>query len=160
MSGELQDAIKCLNIRDVYMRSSSASLEDNFEPKYDSDLESLQVQFKHVVTHSNVLELEEDEGKTIQLFRVFVELGTRWVFPAGEDDGDEEVMAHIEGVMVAEYQMDRNPGSDALKVFALNNASFHIWPYWREYLSSQCLRMNLPKLVMPTKQFASNQSED
>lgn len=160
MADELQDAIECLNIRDVYIRSSSAALEDSFEPKYGAELENLEIQFKHVVTQSNVLELEEDKGNSIHLFRVFVELGTRWVFPAKEGGDEPEVMAHIEGVMVAEYQMDKNPGPEALKAFALKNASFHIWPYWREYLSSQCLRMNLPKLVMPAKQFASNKKAE
>ena len=61
--------------------------------------------------------------------------------------------------MVAEYQMDGNPGAEALKVFALKNASYHIWPFWREYLSSLCLRMNLPKVVLPIRQLASNHDE-
>jgi len=159
MVGTLQDAIDNLSIHDVYLRSSSAMLAENFEPRYDTELENLKVQFKHIVTHSNVLELEEPEGNTTNLFRVFVELGTRWVLHARESD-EEDVKAHIEGVMVAEYQMYQNPGKDALKEFALKNASYHIWPFWREYLSSQCLRMNLPKLVLPVKQFASNPVAD
>jgi hypothetical protein len=152
----LQEAIECLTIRDVYMRSSNAALMDDFEPKYGPDVDKLEVQFKHVVTYSNLLELEKEESKMLTLFRVFVDLGIRWILPSAEGDEDSEVKAHIEGTMVAEYQMDPNPGPDALKVFALKNASYHIWPYWREYLSSQCLRMNLPKVVVATKQFASN----
>lgn len=159
MEKDLQKAIECLTIRDVYLRSSSAALMDDFEPKYDVDADRLEVQFKHVVTHSNVLELEEDAGEKTCLFRIFVDLGTRWVLPNVESDENPAVKAHIEGTMVAEYQMDNDPGPDALKTFALKNASYHIWPYWREYLSSQCLRMNLPKLVMPARQFASNHSD-
>jgi hypothetical protein len=160
MSNGLQEAIECLIIRDVYMRACSASLADNFEPKYDPDLEKMEVQLKHAVTHSNVLELGEADGNTINLFQVFVELGTRWILPNTEGPDDPMVKAHIEGTMVAEYQMQSDPGADALKAFALKNASYHIWPYWREYLSSQCQRMNLPKLVMPAKQFASNQNAE
>ncbi|MEW8426133.1 MAG: preprotein translocase subunit SecB [Candidatus Thiodiazotropha sp.] len=160
MTDDLQYAIECLSIRDVYMRSSNSALEGNFEPKYDTELENLEVQYKHVVTQSNVLELNEGEENAIQLFRVFVELGARLVLPLKEDNDEPVVMAYIEGVMVAEYQMDNNPGPEALKTFALKNASFHVWPYWREYLSSQCLRMNLPKLVLPTRQFASNQDSE
>ncbi|XSG84784.1 MAG: preprotein translocase subunit SecB [Methylohalobius sp. ZOD2] len=160
MSEDLQKAIECLTIRDVYMRASSAALADDFEPKYEHDLNKLAVQFKHVVTHSNVLELEEDGDNTSKLFRVFVDLGTRWVLPDAESDDALEIKAHIEAIMVAEYQLESDPGPEALKAFALKNASFHIWPYWREYLSSQCLRMNLPKLVMPTRQFASNHNAE
>lgn len=161
MDDALQKAIDCLTIQDVYLRSSSAVLEDAFEPKYAPYLDKLEVQFKHVVTHLNVLDLKQDDN-TIHLFRVFVELGARWVLPVGKDDrsDDPKVMAYIEGVMVAEYQMHTNPGEEVLKAFALKNASFHIWPYWREYLTSHCLRMNLPKLVLPTRQFASNQGSE
>jgi hypothetical protein len=161
MDAALQEAIDSLKIRDVYLYSSSALLEDAFEPKYDPDLDKLEVQFKHAVTRSNVLELEEG-NKTINLFRVYVELGTRWVLPnlVQDSDSDPEIKAHIEGVMVAEYLMRSDPGPDALKQFAMKNASFHIWPYWREYLTSHCQRMNLPKLIMPAVQFASNQGAD
>lgn len=156
MTDDLQKAIECLSIRDVYLRSATSNLASDFDPKYGTELENLEVQFRHLVTHSNLLELNEDEDNAIQLFRVFVELGTRLVLPTTDENAEPEVMAYIEGVMVAEYQVDDNPGPEALKAFALNNASFHIWPYWREYLSSQCLRMNLPKLVLPARQFASN----
>lgn len=161
MDSALQKAIDCLTIQDVYLRSSSAALEDAFEPKYNPDLDKLEVQFKHIVTQLNVLEMKKD-GDTMHLFRVFVELGARWVLPIENEDGadDPKVMAHIEGIMVAEYHMQPNPGTEALKAFAMQNSSFHIWPYWREYLTSHCLRMNLPKLVLPTRQFARNQSSE
>lgn len=158
MNEALQKAINCLRIRDVYLHSSRASLEDGFEPKYDSDLDRLEAQFKHIVTRSSILELD-DGNRTINLFRVFVELGARWVVAGGKKNGDEdlEVKAYIEGTMVAEYLMLDDPGPETLNQFAMKNASFHIWPYWREYLTSQSVRMNLP---MPTVQFASNQDSD
>lgn len=159
MASDLQKAIDSLTLRDVYLRSSSTGLHDEFEPKYEPELDALEVQFKHVVTQSNVLELEEEGQAPAQLFRVFVELGTRWTRPGADEAADAEVLAHIEGVMIAEYAMEPNPGPDALKAFALNNASYHVWPYWREFLSTQCLRMNLPKLVIPARQFAVNRTE-
>ena len=161
MSDALQKAIDSLKIRDVYLRSSNASLEDEFEPKYDPDLDKLDMQLKHIVTSSNLLELVEDSD-THCIFRVFIELGVRWVTHSPEKDESEEpeTKAYIEGVMVAEYDMKSNPGSEALKLFAMQNASFHVWPYWREYVTSHCQRMNLPKMVMPAVQFASNHDSD
>ncbi len=157
----LQKAIDCLKIRDVYLHSSRAVLEDGFEPKYDSDLDKLEVQLKHIVARLSVLELEEDHN-TLSLFRVFVELGARWVMPATDSNNsdDPEIKAYIEGIMVAEYLMLSDPGQEALKQFAMKNASFHIWPYWREYLTAHYQRMNLPKLIMPAVQFATNQEPD
>ena len=161
MNESLQKAIECLKIHDVYLRSSEATLTDGFEPKYETDLDALEVQFKHLVSHSNVLLLEEDGESKLQLFRVFVELGARWVESTEQKSGDDDSFkAQIEAVMVAEYLMKEDPGKEALKEFALRNASYHIWPYWREYLTTQCMRMNLPKLVMPTVQFANNRDTD
>lgn len=161
MNESLQKAIECLKINDVYLRSSEAMLTEGFEPKYETDLDSLDVHFKHVVSHSSVLLLEEDGESMLQLFRVFVELGARWMESTGHENADDNSLkAQIEAVMVAEYQMKEDPGKDALKEFALRNASYHIWPYWREYLTTQCMRMNLPKLIMPTVQFANNRDTD
>jgi hypothetical protein len=105
---------------------------------------------------------EEDDKSTINLFRVFIELGARWISPSLESEkpDDSQVKAYIEGVMVAEYLIESDPGPEALKQFALKNASYHVWPYWREYLTTQCLRMNLPKFVMPAVQFSSNHDDE
>jgi hypothetical protein len=161
MGKALQKAIDCLKIRDVYLYSSSSSLEETFEPKYDPDLNKIEVQFKHIVVRSSVLALEDD-SKTIKLFRVFVDLGARWILPTTNENAVDtsEIKARIEGIMVAEYFMQEDPGSEALKQFAMKNASYHIWPYWREYLTAHCQRMNLPKLIIPTVQFAGNQKSD
>jgi hypothetical protein len=68
-------------------------------------------------------------------------------------------MAFIEATFVAEYSLNGKPEKEALDAFALKNASYHIWPYWREFLMSQSMRMNLPKIALPTVQFAVNKDE-
>lgn len=162
MDQALQQAIDALQIRDVYLRATQALLVDDFEPKYDSNLDAFELQLQHVVTHSSVLELEQEGESAIKLFRVFIRFGTRWLSPAGTAETPEEdrVRAVIEGTMVAEYEMKSDPGADALKEFALRNASYHVWPYWREYLATQCLRMNLPKVMLPAVQFAKMPTQD
>ena len=128
MNESLQKAIDCLSIRDVYLRSSESTIAEEFEPKYEADFEDLDVKIKHIVTQSSVLHLELDDEEPQQLFRVFVELGVLWTDPESETDDDsepEDVKAKIEAVMVAEYRMEEDPGPEALKEFALNNASFH-----------------------------------
>ncbi len=166
MSAELQKAIDSLRIRDVYLRRSSSYLADDFDPKYSPEANALAVQFKHVVTRGEVLALKEDDAD-IRIFRVYINLGTRWVvFPestsedgSGESDDETDVKAVIEAIFLAEYLIENEPGKDALDAFALKNASYHIWPYWREYLMNQCMRMNLSKIALPTVQFAANNNE-
>ena len=55
--------------------------------------------------------------------------------------------------------MTKTVDKESLNAFALQNASFHVWSYWREYLTSQCMRMNLPKLTLPMVQFANKRNE-
>ena len=65
----------------------------------------------------------------------------------------------LESTYVAEYLSEKDPGQNALKAFALRNASYHVWPFWREFLASQCARMNLPKVSLPLQSFAANREK-
>ena len=162
MDQDLQEAIDALQIRDVYLRATQAQLADDFEPKYDPHLDTLEIQFRHAVTQFSILKLEQEGEDPISLFRVFIEFGARWLVPDSASDGNEgeRTRATVTGTMVAEYEMTHDPGSDALKSFAKRNASYHVWPYWREFLASQCLRMNLPKIVLPAVQFPMVSGQD
>ena len=160
MSNALQLAIDALTIEDVSIRSMSAKMADGYDPKFDPDAEELDVQLKHVVSSFELVDIG-NEGQSVELLRVSIDLGVRWVRPAAPNAGKDaddpsepaNKVAAIEAVMIADYSMEHNPGEDALEQFAQQNASFHVWPYWREFVSHQCLRMNLPKLVLPTRQF-------
>lgn len=163
MKTPLQRAIDCLRIRDVSLRETSAFIAEGFEPAYDDTLEDLQLQFKHNVSQSQVLEAAHEESSQ-RIFRVFIELGVRWVEAPDEgalkDEKDSSprpvVKSQVEATFAADYDMIDYPDQDALDAFAVKNASYHVWPYWREYLASQCQRMGLPKIVLPAVQFARN----
>ena len=149
----LKKAIDSLSVLDVYMNSSKAYCAKDFDPKR-FNVNQLKYQFKHMVTGSQTA-LFEEELKGQALFKVFIDVGCRFVPQEDADKGKEEptVLAEIEATMVAEYLLsDVSLDEDSLKVFALENASFHIWPFWREYLTNMCNRMNLPKIAVPTFQ--------
>lgn len=150
----LQAAIDSLKIQDVYVRDQVATCRNDFNPKYEADFDSLTVQHMHIVRQSNVL--EADEGDC--LLQVFIRLGARWVDPS-EDSEELSIKALIETEFIAEYSMTQKLDQEAIDEFSLKNASYHIWPYWRELLSSHCTRMQLPRLVMPTVQFAQNRHQ-
>lgn len=162
----IQKAIECLSIQDVFQRSTSAKISDDFDPKYAANNE-FGIQLKHIVRRSEVIQIEDDGERCI--FRVYVDLGIRWIDVSGgenrvaeespaETDDASDVLANIESTYVAEYLLNGEPGKEALDEFALNNASYHIWPYWREYIMSQGVRMNLPKFALPAVQFAMNKN--
>ncbi|MBN2429620.1 MAG: preprotein translocase subunit SecB [Deltaproteobacteria bacterium] len=165
MSKLLKAAIESLQINDVYLFKTNSWLRDDFDPKYLTDPRTIIIQHKHAVQKAEVLDLIEeidtDEKNEFKIFKVFIELGSRWTAnnTQGEEsknDQDPDVSAQIEATYVAEYKINKQVEQDALDEFALKNASFHVWPFWREFLMSQCARMNLPKVALPTLQLAKN----
>ncbi len=162
----LKAAIDSLEIQDVYVVGFYSWLKEDFDPKYSPERNELTVQYKHVVEKAVIADLrdDEDEDNVTRLYKVFITLGARWVHgDLEEDDGsqdpvepDEKVKALIEAHYILEYRMKDEVEQNSLDAFALNNASYHVWPYWRELLMNHCLRMNMPKIALPTLQLASN----
>lgn len=147
VSKSLQQAIDGLVIHDVYVKSCQAQCADDFDPK-STQLDALLVQQMHVVHRSEWVEIDGDG----QLVRIYIRLGTRWVSP--EEDNEQDIKAFIEADFIAEYQVNQALEQDAIDEFALKNASYHVWPYWRELLSSHCERLRLPRVMLPTVQFS------
>jgi hypothetical protein len=155
INAELQQAIDTLKIRDVYLRELEARCLGDFDPKYTADISELTIQQMHLVRRSIVAEIEENS----RLLRVYLRLGVRWVDPK-EQREEDSIRALIEAEFIAEYGMDGALAQAAIDEFSLKNVSYHVWPYWRELLSSQCTRMHLPSLILPTVQLAHNRHQN
>jgi preprotein translocase subunit SecB len=147
----LQQAIKHLRIAGLYVRDLVCKCCDDFDPKY-SDVETLVVKSKYVVTKSDIVKIDEE-----QLFRVFVEVGIKW---SQEEKSEVDYLAWIEAEYIAEYKITSELQKDCLDEFALKNVSYYVWPYWRELLASQCERMKLPRTLLPMTQVAHNHDAD
>ncbi|MGI2137922.1 hypothetical protein [Shewanella baltica] len=148
----LQQAIDKLSISDIYVREMVSKCHDDFNPKY-SDIEDLTLQTKHVVTRSETM--KSDEGDLV--FRVFIDVGIKWINNTSDKIPDDEYLVLIEATFIAEYSITGELEQVCLDEFALKNVSYHVWPYWRELFSSQCERMRLPRILLPTVQLAQNQ---
>lgn len=163
MNAHLQKAIDCLSIEDIYLRNSSSVVADGFEPKYQGKNAEFQLQFKHLVERVEVVELESEDKSPQSLMRVYIQVGCRLLAndesEAGDKPGDD-FLVQIEAQYITEYKMTETLEQEAIDAFALNNASYHVWPYWREYIMNQCMRMNLPKIALPATQLAHNRHVD
>lgn len=165
----LNKVIECTSIRDVYMEGGMSSFENKFDPKVG--VQKLSVQYKIGADRYDVMDVgEEDERETI--LRVHVTAGVRFVGDETEDEHENKledlgarIKAEIVANFVAEYSLnDKELSKEALSEFSVRNASFHVWPYWREYLHSMTGRMRLPEVVLPMFQLQqkikeSNQGE-
>jgi len=154
MNNNLQQAIDCLRISDLYVRNLHAECSEGFDPKHSDETE-LVIQTKHMVVKSEILQNDNEE----KLFRVFVDVGVKWLAKeAINDETNKEALAQIEAEFIAEYVLSDDLKSECLEEFALKNVSYHVWPYWRELLTSQCEKMRLPRLLLPMTQIAQNQN--
>ncbi|AHF01835.1 Preprotein translocase subunit SecB [Thiomicrospira aerophila AL3] len=148
MTDALQKAKDALQITDVYVRDMTAHCYGDFEPKYYPNLETLDIASKHFVEKVDVVELDAKK-----FMRVFINLGVRWVDPTANSE-ELGLKAQIEAVFVVEYFMAEELKKESIDAFALQNASYHVWPYWRELLMNQAARMHLPRVALPTIQLA------
>lgn len=153
---KLQRAINHLAISDVYLVASAARHAEDFNPKAAHALEGLKVQTMHLARRSEILETEKSDQ---YLLRIVLGFGVRWISESEVEEDAPQIRAFVEADYVAEYLMDERLEQDAIDAFALQNASYHVWPYWREYLMSQCERLRMPRLILPTKQFPDNQKQ-
>ena len=152
----LKQAQQALRIRDVYQIEAQAKAASDYDSTQSSG-ESPAFQTRHLVRQSVVLEPVGDESAP-GLFRVYIELGVRWQSTTDASIEEEESWSGIGATYVAEYEILDDVEPDALTTFALHNASYHVWPYFREFVANQCQRMNFPKLVMPMMRLASNRA--
>lgn len=166
----LKRAQGALRITDVALRETTCMLKDRFEPKYEHP--EMDVQFLQRTARSEVLEIEDGGNAKHKLFRVYVDLGIRWVKrppkprvhkrlakkAVSKVPVEPDVFARIEATFMAEYEMSGPVDKPELSEFAQYNAPFNVWPFWREYVASQANRMNLPKATLPLRGFRRNQS--
>lgn len=166
----MQIAQKGLRITDVALRQSRCELADRFEPKYEHP--DMDVQLMQRTARSQVLEARDGDDADHKLFQVFVDFGIRWVRrppkprshkrtarPTEKPKAEPEILGVIEATFIAEYEMTKAVEKAALDEFALHNVPWNLWPYWREYVASQSMRLNLPKVAMPLQCLAPKQSE-
>jgi hypothetical protein len=146
ISSDLQQAIDGLQIQDVYLRWTHSECAEGFRPQYE-DFSAMHLQQMHVLKRAEVFEIEGD-GKLLQ---VQVLLGARWVLSAPEG-AEPEVKAFIEAEFIAEYRFTTEIVQVGIDEFSQKNASYHVWPYWREYLAAQTERLRLPRVVLPVMQ--------
>ncbi len=166
MNKKLLDfAQRCTSIQDVYMRDSQVQLDAEYDPTFFGG--SLSVQHKLEPLQSFVIEAQESEnGNKFRILKVHILTGMRLIDGnlTSDDLSDPEkvlphVKAEISATFVAVYLITCDDLSqEAIDVFSKQNAGFHVWPYWREYLQSTCNRSRLPAFVMPMYRIPQDES--
>lgn len=152
----LNQAIKCLNIQDVFLRDSSIIVDDEFNPRLPK-FSSIVVQFRNGWINSKVNEVPTENDGTAKLLSATYECAYRIVPPGiteeisnNPEEMDSLKLVEVKAKFIAEYLLTcPDLTSESIDVFCRNNVGYHVWPYWREYAQSSADRLRLPKVTVP-----------
>ena len=160
----IRTAFDLVHIRDVTLLSHAVKLEGEFDPKVTfpphavnlqwgaqegaivllgSDAAAPQDAFWNVKFQTQARIIRREDGKAL---------------PADATEFREnEVIASFSAMFLACYfykgAANEAPNDVALQEFARYNVPLHVWPYWREWLQSTCVRIGLPAIQLPQQIF-------
>ncbi|WP_129781784.1 hypothetical protein [Peristeroidobacter soli] len=151
MSDLLWQMQQALVLQDVFVRRAEAHTEDGFDPKYSKDLLGVQIKFTNSADIER-FELTEDSEphRKISVLRYSVDTGVRFVVTDSLEAAEPTIRAEISATFSADYVVSNEEviTEEAMSAFA-QNVTYHIWPYWREFIHSTCARLRLPSAVLP-----------
>ena len=151
----LEGAKQKLKIRVVHPRQMLADLRDDIDIERinKSDAEITQQSLRRF---NQVVEAElvrPDTEKSLWQYVYRYSLGVRLMEPDDDknEDDNEPPLLVISAEFCAYYLSTEKLSEEEAGAFAQDNALYHIWPYWREFVQSTCCRLGLHRPVnVPT----------
>jgi len=139
----LESAQKSLKIRSVVLRSSLVNINEDIEPSELSKVNCTTQNYRGV---SRVQEAKyEDEKREWWEYSFYYSVGVRLI----KEEDDVSPLVEIKAVFSAVYFADNALTEEQIKAFSLNNAGYHVWPYWRELMQSSCTRLQIEPIEAP-----------
>lgn len=149
MSDAFDIAKKNLNIIKVEMRNFSAEIKDGVEPaQINRVLNTDALEDYSGVAKVRTYHLEDDGGDREWFhYHFHYAVGIRLVINRDDDkEVSTEPILTITAKFNAIYFSRVELGEDAVTAFAEQNVGYHIWPYWREFVSSTCARLSIKNI--------------
>jgi hypothetical protein len=157
----LAKAIKALKLRNLGLLKSKIEIDPDTVLGIDGN--ELEVQLKWGASKSEHLIAEDRTSKQPnQLFLVEITTSLRMLdklpsnpaaLTLGEPPKENEpkIRAELDATYIVTYEVDQAAGIEqpALDEFARRNVIYHVWPYWRAYITDILGRGNLPPFVLP-----------
>lgn len=93
----------------------------------------------------------EDENSNNFIYVFKYSVGIRIVNEQEDEDpqDDPEALAEITATYNVTYHSSEELDEESLGEFAKYNVGYHVWPFWREYVQSSCMRMSITVINVP-----------
>jgi len=140
----IKTAIKFLRIQAVLLLNSSVNKKSGFSPSnYEGEVQMLSF---HGTESCNLSKSDESDDDTYAYTYSFT-AGIRLV--EKKNTKDDKFLVQIEAKFEAIYLSDKELKKDCIQEFGDRNVQIHVWPYWREYVQSTCMRMGINPIPVP-----------
>ena len=164
MNKLLKSAQQKLTLKVITLRDS----EIYFNEEYDCNFrESVKHHFQSFggVKACNEIEfspVEEDNDGFYQYKFLFAN-GIRVVLDTEQEadiEDEPEIIAEIKAFFEAAYESQEKLSIEEVHAFSESNVQFNVWPLWREYVQSSCMRMNITPISLPFHMVDSKESKE
>jgi hypothetical protein len=132
----------------IFLRESHVSTHNNFD-RHSCEEGELHVQFKSGPGDEYKATLDEKSNEGIMFFPF--EAAVRLIDQNINEGDDDFVQLEISAIFEAEYQFSNHVefNEEGMSLFLNANVPHHVWPYWREYVQSTCMRMGIAPIRIP-----------
>jgi len=146
---------QCLEVEDICMRNSSAYIHADFQPfPFKNEPIENTIHYMTGLKRVSIYEGENETGGKESYYVYTARMGVR-IVRAGAvaaEASNDEILMHIEADYDAIYKLreDCEPiKQEDAQNFGERNAPFHVWPFFREHISSAMQKMGLKPLILP-----------
>lgn len=140
----LQQAIKAMELLDLYLNDSHLQREKNFDLHHPS--EAMRQQSKLTVSGDLLQKESETDGSVQHYLRGFVSFGLRFVSAETSSNDDEpETLAELRATFAVLYQMEHELADEVIQEFIQHNMVHNAWPFWREHAIRVFSEAKLPR---------------
>lgn len=154
MNKDLKKAQELLNITEVHVREMAFKIAENESFMSIRKLKKSAQSYSYMVEIEEIAFSNEDESKKRFHYIFTFAVGIRLVKAEEKDDEEASSLVMIEAKFDACYLSNQEVSKDQLDAFSQNNAGYHIWPYWREFVQSSCTRAGISPIRIPFFQFS------
>lgn len=139
---KFEEAVQNLTFMEVILKSAVVENNLNVNGHHELPLEMTFQTYGDVTGFGETTLSPKEEGNEDEYEYIYItSLGQRLV--KKEDNDELIVLAEVKAEFVAVYSAERKLDQECLEAFGEKNVMFNVWPFWREYVHSQCQRMGI-----------------
>ena len=153
MSDGLKESQRKLFLESINLRVSHVFVKEHLDLESLDQSTTLTQSFRSVDSVNELEPSTNEEGSDQWIYKFIYNIGNRLIQESEQEASQEEDFQPLFEVIAffeAKYVSTEKVEAAELEKFSEHNVGFNVWPYWREYVQSSCMRVGLcPPLEVP-----------